>query len=204
MPVKVLASVWDVLFGGASDVGGSDDDVARGIRYAADNGAKIINMSLGSSGPPNCATNPNQSGCSPVIEAAMRYAVGKGCFIAVAAGNEFEVNDPPFGLNPTSVIAEIASRIPGAVSVQGGRSRKDRRLLLERRALRRNRRRRADRSAASAATASSGSRPSTSRSPTPSICRRLSTTRRASTCSATSATSERRWRRRTSRALRPC
>jgi serine protease len=117
MPVKVLASVWDVLFGIASDIGGSDDDVARGVRYAADNGAKIINMSLGSSGPANCATNANQNGCAPVIEAAMRYAVGKGCFIAVAAGNEFEVNDPTFGLNPTSTIAEIASRIPGAVSV---------------------------------------------------------------------------------------
>ena len=120
MPVKVLASEWDLLFAGLtniSNVGGSDDDVARGIRYAADNGAKILNMSLGSSGPPDCATKPNQSDCSPVIEAAMRYAVGKGCFITVAAGNEFEDTVPPYGTNPTSVLAEIASRIPGAVSV---------------------------------------------------------------------------------------
>jgi serine protease len=117
MPVKVLSSVWDVLFGNATDVGGSDDDVARGIRYAADNGAKIINLSLGSDGPSNCATNASQPGCAPVIEAAMRYAVGKGVFISVAAGNSYEDNVPPFGLNPTSVIAEIASRIPGAVSV---------------------------------------------------------------------------------------
>jgi serine protease len=120
MPVKVLASEWDLLFAGftnISDTGGTDDDVARGIRYAADNGAKIINMSLGSSGPANCASNPNQSDCSPVIEAAMRYAVGKGCFITVAGGNEFEDTIPPYGTNPTSVIAEIASRIPGAVSV---------------------------------------------------------------------------------------
>ena len=120
MPVKVLASEWDLLFAGftnISNVGGSDDDVARGIRYAADNGAKVLNMSLGSSGPPNCATNPNQSDCSPVIEAAMRYAVGRGCFIVVAAGNEFEDTVPPYGLNPTSVLAEIASRIPGVVSV---------------------------------------------------------------------------------------
>lgn len=117
MPVKVLATDWDVLFGGASDVGGSDDDVARGLRYAADNGAKIINMSLGSSGPANCGTNPSQDGCSPVIEAAIRYAVGKGCFVAIAAGNEFEDNVPLFGTNPTSVLAEIASRVPGAVSV---------------------------------------------------------------------------------------
>ncbi len=117
MPVKVLASTWDVLFGGASSEGGSDDDVARGIRYAADNGAKILNMSLGSSGPPNCGTNPNQVDCAPVIEAAMRYAVGKGCFIVVSAGNEFEDTVPPYGTNPTSVLAEIASRISGVVSV---------------------------------------------------------------------------------------
>jgi len=120
MPVKVLASEWDLLFAGftnTSNTGGSDDDVARGIRYAADNGAKILNMSLGSEGPPNCATNPNQADCSPVIEAAMRYAVGKGCFIVVAGGNGFEDNVPPYGTNPTSIVAEIASRIPGAVSV---------------------------------------------------------------------------------------
>ena len=120
MPVKVLASEWDLLFAGLTNIsntGGSDDDVARGIRYAADNGARILNMSLGSSGPPDCATKPNQPDCSPVIEAAMRYAVGKGCFITVAGGNEFEDTVAPFGKNPTSVIAEIASRIPGAVSV---------------------------------------------------------------------------------------
>jgi len=120
MPVKVLAGEWDILFAGFSNitnVGGTDDDVARGIHYAADNGAKVLNMSLGSSGPPDCATNPNQQDCSPVIEAALRYAVGKGCFVAVAAGNEFEETVPPFGTNPTSVIAEIASRIPGVVAV---------------------------------------------------------------------------------------
>jgi serine protease len=120
MPVKVLASEWDLLFAGltnTSNVGGSDDDVARGLHYAADNGAKVINMSLGSSGPSDCATSPAQPDCSPVIEAALRYAVGKGCFVTIAGGNEFEANVPPFGTNPTSVLAEIASRIPGVVSV---------------------------------------------------------------------------------------
>jgi serine protease len=117
MPVKVLSSDWDVAFGYAFDTGGADDDVAIGLRYAADNGAKIINLSLGSSGPPDCGANPGKFGCSPVIEAAMRYAVGKGSFIAVAGGNEFEDNIPPFGTNPTSVLAEIASRINGAIAV---------------------------------------------------------------------------------------
>jgi serine protease len=117
MPLKALASEWDVLFGNAPGIGGFDDDIARALHYAADNGAKIINMSLGGSGPANCATNGNQPECSPVIEAALRYAVGKGCFVTVAGGNEFEDTIPPFGVNPTSVLAEIASRIPGVVSV---------------------------------------------------------------------------------------
>ena len=120
MPVKVLSSAWDYLFAGIpniDNVGGFDDDIARGIRYAADNGAKIINMSLGGPGPANCGTNPNQADCSPVIEAAMRYAVGKGCFIVVAGGNFNEDVDPVYGPNPTNVVAEIANRISGAVSV---------------------------------------------------------------------------------------
>jgi len=98
MPVKVIDSDWDDIFGSPNV--GTDDTVARGIRYAADNGAKVINMSIGRTGPP-----------APVIEDAMKYAVGKGAFIAVAAGNDFEDG------NPTEVVAEIASRVPGAVSV---------------------------------------------------------------------------------------
>jgi serine protease len=117
MPVKVIcagesaATSWDVLFGIPDAQCGTDDQVAQGIRYAADTGAKIINMSLGRDGPANCGTNPNQSGCAPSIEAAIRYAVNKGVFVAVAAGNGFLVG------NPTEVLSEIASRVPGAVSV---------------------------------------------------------------------------------------
>lgn len=100
MPVKVIDSVWDDVFG-APNVG-DDATVARGIRYAADNGAKVINMSIGRVGPPDTA---------PAVEAAINYAVGKGVFIAIAAGNEFENG------NPKEVLAEIASRVNGAVSV---------------------------------------------------------------------------------------
>jgi serine protease len=98
MPVKVIGSEWDDVFG-APDLG-SDSTVARGLRYAADNGAKVINMSIGRTGPP-----------SPVIEDAIRYAVRKGAFIAIAAGNEFENGNSP------DVVAEIASHVDGAVSV---------------------------------------------------------------------------------------
>jgi serine protease len=102
MPIKVLASVWDVAFGCASDTGGFDEDIARGLRYAADNGAKVANLSLGGPGP---------SGSSPVMEDAIKYAVGKGVFVAIAVGNEFEDG------NPVEQPAEIASRVQGAVSV---------------------------------------------------------------------------------------
>lgn len=98
MPVKVIDSVWDDLFGAPNQA--TDDVVARGIRYAADNGAKIINMSIGRNGDP-----------APLIEDAMNYAVGKGVFIAVAGGNGFEDG------NDLEVLAEICSRVKGAVSV---------------------------------------------------------------------------------------
>ncbi len=100
MPVKVVDSFWDDLFG-APNVG-TDAEVARGIRYAADNGAKVINMSIGRTGPPDTA---------PAVEDALRYAISKGAFIAIAAGNEFEEG------NPKEVIAEIANRLQGVVSV---------------------------------------------------------------------------------------
>jgi serine protease len=98
MPVKVIDSDWDDIFGAPNQ--GTDDVVARAIRYAADNNAKVINMSIGRTGPP-----------SPVVEDAIKYAVGKGAFIVIAAGNDFEDG------NPTEVLAEIASRVQGAVSV---------------------------------------------------------------------------------------
>jgi len=51
------------------------DDVARGIRYAADNGANIVNLSLGGS---SLATDEKN---------ALDYAVNKGVLIVAAAGN---------------------------------------------------------------------------------------------------------------------
>ncbi|PWU52823.1 hypothetical protein DLJ46_02285 [Micromonospora globispora] len=66
MPVKVLDA----------DGSGNDSDVAEGIVWAADHGAKIINMSLG---------GPDESS---VLHDAVVYATGKGAVIVVAAGNE--------------------------------------------------------------------------------------------------------------------
>ncbi len=98
MPVKVLDSVWDAVFNSPNF--GTDATLALGIRYAADNGAKVINISLGRSGPRAFA-----------VEDAMRYAVSRGVFIAVAGGNAFAEG------NPVETYADAASRIDGVVSV---------------------------------------------------------------------------------------
>jgi len=68
MPVKVL------------DASGSGpiSAIANGIRFAADNGAKVINMSLGTNAPKVFLTT---------LESAVKYADGKGVFIVCATGN---------------------------------------------------------------------------------------------------------------------
>ena len=55
-----------------------DKDVANAIRYAADNGAHIINMSFGK------AYSPEKE----LVDAAVRYADSKGVLMVHAAGNE--------------------------------------------------------------------------------------------------------------------
>jgi serine protease len=65
MPLKVL---------GASG-GGTVADIAEAIRFAADNGADVINMSLGGAGE------------SKLMEEAIDYAYHKGVFLVAAAGN---------------------------------------------------------------------------------------------------------------------
>ena len=98
MPVKVADSEWDFIFN--SPFIGTDDTVARGVRYAADNGAKVINLSLGRDGDP-----------APVVQSAVQYAVSHGAFVAVAGGNEAAVGNTP------DRFAEFAPQIDGMVSV---------------------------------------------------------------------------------------
>ena len=53
-----------------------DDDIAAALAYAAEKGARVVNMSWGS---------PTQS---PLIEAAVQYAAEQGLVLVAAAGNE--------------------------------------------------------------------------------------------------------------------
>jgi serine protease len=66
MPLKVLSA------SGSGSVAG----IADAIRYAADKGAKVINMSLGGAFP------------SAVLKKAVAYAHNKGVTVVCAAGNE--------------------------------------------------------------------------------------------------------------------
>ena len=99
MPVKVIDEVWDFVFGSPNQ--GTDDVVARAIRYAADNNAKVINMSIGRTA----------GGAALVVEDAIRYAIGRGAFVAVAAGNSGDAGNAP------SRTAEAAPQIAGMVAV---------------------------------------------------------------------------------------
>ncbi len=55
-----------------------DKDVANAIRYAADNGAKVLNMSFGKDYSPDKA----------VVDEAVKYAVSKDVLLIHAAGND--------------------------------------------------------------------------------------------------------------------
>jgi serine protease len=66
MPLKVLGA----------DGGGTVADIAEAIKFAANNGADVINMSLGGGGE------------SQLMKEAIEYAHRKGVVIIAAAGNE--------------------------------------------------------------------------------------------------------------------
>jgi len=98
MPVKVVDTEWDYIFD--SPFIGTDDTVARGVRYAADNGAQVINLSLGREGDP-----------APAVRSAVEYAVSHGAFVVVAGGNDALEG------NEVERYAEFAPQIDGMVSV---------------------------------------------------------------------------------------
>lgn len=60
-----------------------DKDVANGIRYAVDNGARVINMSFGK----------GFKWAKDVVDEAVKYAEEKGVLLVHAAGNDNQNND---------------------------------------------------------------------------------------------------------------
>ncbi|MFG2090422.1 MULTISPECIES: S8 family serine peptidase [unclassified Spirillospora] len=76
LSVRVISEPEDPNFLRYRTSDGADDSVARGIRYAADHGADVINLSLG---------KDNEVGEE---RAAIGYAMGKGIVVVSAVGNE--------------------------------------------------------------------------------------------------------------------
>ncbi len=72
MPVKVLDS----------EGSGWYSDIAAGITWAADHGARIINLSL------------TGGSANSTLQNAVNYAYDKGCLIVAAAGNDYEHGNP--------------------------------------------------------------------------------------------------------------
>jgi subtilisin family serine protease len=104
MPVKVL-----------TDEGGSFEEVAAGIRWAADNGADVINLSLGAL--------PGVQALVLVGELddakqAINYAVSKGVVVVAAAGNDFAsiCGEPGFAPNALCVVATDRNEARAAYS----------------------------------------------------------------------------------------
>ena len=97
MPDNLQILGVKVLDGGG---GGSITDIANGIRYAAENGASFINLSLG--GP----------GRNSFVEAAVEFAVSQGSTVFIAAGNS-SVNLDSQSFFPAS----FGSQLQGAITV---------------------------------------------------------------------------------------
>lgn len=87
--------------------GGTASDVATGIRWAADNGADIINLSM--AGPD----------ASTVLDDAIRYAEAKGVVVVAAAGNQTSAGEnltaPQYPAAGTGVIGVVGTNSSDAI-----------------------------------------------------------------------------------------
>jgi serine protease len=97
MPVKVLASDFDIEMGAPNLP--TLALVAQAVRFAAERGAKVINMSLGSRTP------------STALRDAIQFAVDRGAVVVIAAGNSGDEG------SPTEYPAAYAREIDGVIAV---------------------------------------------------------------------------------------
>ena len=104
MPVKVL-----------TDAGGSFEEVAAGIRWAADHGADVINLSLGALPGVQALV---LVGDSDDAKQAIEYAVSRGVVVVAAAGNDFAsiCGEPGFAPNALCVVATDRNEARAAYS----------------------------------------------------------------------------------------
>lgn len=93
LPVKVLGA----------DGSGPYSAIANGITYAADRGARVINLSLAGSSP------------SVTLQSAVDYAVARGAVVVAAAGN-FGTGDPMYPAAYPNAVAVSATDSSDAVA----------------------------------------------------------------------------------------
>jgi serine protease len=97
IPVKAVSDEIDELLGAPNF--GNTITVAQAIRFAAEHGAKVINLSLG------------VRTASTTLREAVEFAVERGAFIVVSAGNSADEGSPIF------YPAAYAPEIEGVVAV---------------------------------------------------------------------------------------
>lgn len=85
---------------------GRTSGIIAGVMWAADNGMKVVSMSLGSASPPMVAYNK-----------AIQYCLDKGCVVVCAAGNSGESKAFPYVNCPAN--SPFALSV-GAVDIKGG------------------------------------------------------------------------------------
>ena len=104
MPVKVL-----------EDGSGSFTDIANGVRWAADHGADVINMSLGGLQGTQVLT---LTGLETELQDAITYANSKGVAVIAAAGNDSVplCNEPGFDSGVLCVVATDKRELRSAYS----------------------------------------------------------------------------------------
>ena len=101
LPIKVFAKTGDAAF--------NDDEVAEGIRYAVDNGAQIVNLSLAGS-----------ADCAPNVADAVAYAYAKGVIVVAGSGNAVgPVQSPANCPGALAVTASDASFRPWSGNATG-------------------------------------------------------------------------------------
>ncbi|MFY2558347.1 S8 family peptidase [Corallococcus terminator] len=91
--------------------------VDEAIRYSADNGARVINMSFGTAYDPSSPSAVYPCSSYPDIQGAVDYAVAKGVVVVAAAGNDGAAGYQAANVTPAScngVIAVGASTQTGA------------------------------------------------------------------------------------------
>ncbi len=96
--VKVLQQPTDCAADDSCQPSGTADDVAAGIRWAVDQGAEVVNLSVGST---------TQAVFGPSFEAALVYAWENGAIPIVAAGNDIILGSGFSGDEPAIVVAAL-------------------------------------------------------------------------------------------------